>query len=135
MEERQIIYGQTPSKSNCYRIITIHGHGSLGKTTALKKYEQKFFEQCRLRDRNISNFFELYVDVFYHSNQADLDNSLKVILDCLQACKAIKNDRYCVLIVARKFIDKNNPRIEFEVREVGGIEVVDSRQPALDFKD
>ena len=30
------IYGQVPSKSNGYRIITICGHSSLGKTKALK---------------------------------------------------------------------------------------------------
>lgn len=135
MEEKNIILGQPPSKSNCYRVITIHGHGSLGKTTALKKYEQKFFEQCRLRDANISNFFELYLDVFFHSNLPDLDNCLKVILDCLQSCKAIKNDRYCVKIEARKFIDKNNPRVEFVLKEVADVEVVDSKQPTLDFKD
>lgn len=101
----------------------------------MQRYEAEFFKQCSLRDKNISNFFELYIDVFFHSNQPDLDNALKVVLDCLQTCKAIKNDRYCVKIVARKFIDKNNPRIEFTIEEVAGIEVVDSKQPSLDFKD
>ena len=135
MSNKQIILGQPPSKSNCYRIITIHGHASLSKANALKKYEAEFFKQCSLRDKNISNFFELYIDVFFHSNQPDLDNALKVVLDCLQSCKAIKNDRFCVKIEARKFIDKNNPRIEFSLVEVADIEVVDSRQPTLDFAD
>ena len=36
-----------------------------------------------------------------------------------QTCKAIKNDRYCVKIVANKFIDKQNPRIEFTLVEIG----------------
>lgn len=135
MDTKNIILGQPPSKSNCYRIVTIHGHGSLAKTTALKKYEQSFFEQCRLRDAKISNFFELYLDVFFHSNLPDLDNCLKVILDCLQSCKAIKNDRYCVKIEARKFIDKNNPRVEFVLKEVADVEVVDSKQPTLEFKE
>ena len=57
--------------------------------------------------------------MYFQSNQPDLDNSLKGLLDCLQTCKAIANDRYCVKIVANKFIDKQNPRIEFTIVEVG----------------
>ncbi len=44
---KQIIYSQIPSKSNCYRIITIKGHGSLAKTKALKDYESSFYLQCK----------------------------------------------------------------------------------------
>lgn len=135
MEKKEhIILGQPPSKSNSYRIVKIGNHSSLAKTPALKKYESSFYKQCSLRDANISGFFELYVDAFFQSNQPDLDNSLKVILDCLQLCKAIKNDRYCTKVVARKFIDKNNPRIEFSISEVANVEVCDSSQPKLDFK-
>ena len=135
MNNKHTILGQPPSKSNCYIIIKKCGHSSLSKSPALEKYEAEFFKQCPLRDRNISNFFELYIDVFFRANPPDLDNALKVVLDCLQACRAIKNDRYCVKIVARKLIDKNNPRIEFTIEEVAGIKVVDSRQPTLDFAD
>lgn len=116
---RQVITGQVPSKSNCYRIIKINGHGSLAKTATLKKYEDSFYLQCsKYRNENIQGFFELHIDVFNSSNRQDLDNALKEVLDCLQSCSAIKNDRNCVKIVAQKFIDKENPRIEFEIREV-----------------
>lgn len=132
MKHEQTIYGQPPSKSNQYKIITIAGHSSLGKTPALEQYEKAFFLQCgKYRDRMISNFFRLDADVYFSSNQPDLDNSLKSLLDCLQMCKAIKNDRQCVEIHARKFIDKNNPRIEFTITEVNGVETKDSRQPSL----
>ena len=137
MKHEQTIYGQPPSKANTYKIITMRGvngkpHGSLAKTDALTTYEKSFYLQCgAYRNKNISGFFELYVDVYFRSNQPDLDNSLKCLLDCLQACKAIKNDRYCVKIVANKFVDKNNPRIEFTIKEVVGIEVKDSKQPDL----
>lgn len=70
------------------------------------------------RNLNIEGFFELYVNVYLTSMSQDLDNILKEILDSLQACKAIKNDNRCVKIVAQKFLDKNNPRIEFELKEV-----------------
>lgn len=132
MKHEQVIYGQPPSKSNLYRIVTINGHGSLAKTSALKEYEKKFYLQCgAYRDRNISGFFKLEVDVYFQSNQPDLDNSLKCLLDCLQTVRAIKNDRQCTEIQARKFIDKNNPRIEFTLVEVNGVEKKDSKEPGL----
>ena len=112
---KQVIYGQPPSKSNAYRIITIHGHGSLAKTAATKKYEESFFMQCSLRNANIDKRFMLDMDVYFASDRPDLDNALKVVEDCLQQCKAIKNDRLCAEIHARKFIDKENPRIEFKI--------------------
>ena len=132
MKHEQVILGSVPSKSNCYRIITIAGHSSLGKTSAMKDFEKKFYLQCgAYRNRKIAGFFELYVDVYFQSNQPDLDNSLKGLLDCLQTCNAIKNDRNCVKIVANKFIDKNNPRLEFTIREVGGVEERNSKEPTL----
>lgn len=132
MKHEQVIYGSVPSKSNCYRIITLGGHGSLAKTSAMKTFEEKFYLQCgAYRNKKIDGFFELYADVYFQSNQPDLDNSLKGLLDCLQGCKAIKNDRNCVKIVANKFIDKNNPRIEFTIVEVNGVEHRNSNEPSL----
>lgn len=132
MKHEQVIYGQPPSKSNQYRIITLSGHGSLAKTTTLKEYEKRFYLECgAYRNRNIKGFFEIYLDVYFQSNRPDIDNCLKVVLDCLQSCKAITNDRNCVKIVANKFIDKQNPRIEFTLVEVNGIEEKNTKQPQL----
>ena len=132
MKHECVILGSVPSKSNCYKIVTIAGHSSLAKTSAMKEFEKKFFLQCgAYRDAGITGFFELYVDVYFQSNQPDLDNSLKGLLDCLQTCRAIKNDRNCVKIVACKFIDKLNPRLEFTLKEVVGVEVRNSKEPEL----
>ena len=114
---KQTIYGLAPSKSNAYRIIARCGHGSLAKTEATKKYEESFFMQCSLRNANISKRFKLTIDVFFSSDRPDLDNALNVCLACLQTAKAIKNDRLCAEIHARKLIDKENPRVEFEIEE------------------
>lgn len=115
----QVIIGQVPSKSNCYRIITLNGHGGLAKTPALKLYEKSFYLQCNLyRNKQIKGLFELKVNVFNSSQRPDLDNSFKILLDCLQSCKAIENDRNCIKIEAQKFVDKMNPRVEFEIKEV-----------------
>ena len=119
MNEYQTIMGSVPSKSNSYKIITLSGHGSLAKMPALKEYEKSFYLQCnQYRNKNIKGLFELYLNVFNNSQRADLDNSFKVVLDCLQSCKAIDNDRNCIKIVAQKFVDKANPRIEFFINPI-----------------
>lgn len=75
--------------------------------------------QCNIyRNKNITGLFEIHLHVYYDSNRADLDNSLKIILDCLQMVKAITNDNNCVKILAEKFIDKQKPRIEFELKAI-----------------
>lgn len=110
------IPGNVPSKSNCYRIIKLGEHASLAKTKALKAYEESFMWQCGVyRNANISTPFEFHVNVYYPSKRSDLDNSLKCVLDCLQKVKAISNDNLCCMIVAQKFIDKANPRVEFKI--------------------
>lgn len=108
------ITGICPSKSNCYRI----GHKGLFKTKALTTYENLFYIQCSERGRNVEGYFELMLDVYYPNQRADLDNSLKIVLDCLQKCGVIKNDNKCVKIIARKFLDVKNPRIEYELTEI-----------------
>lgn len=121
---KQVIFGNIPSKSNCYKIITFKSkdpgksHASLAKTKALIQYEKDFYIQCNhYRDKNIDGYFEVEVDVFYPSQRSDLDNCLKVLLDCLQKVRAYKNDNLCTKITARKFLDKVNPRIEFKVTQ------------------
>lgn len=116
MEYTVTIKGITPSKSNCYKIITLNGHGSLAKSQALKKYEESFLWQIgSLKDLKIDKQFEFYSDVYYPSKRADIDNSQKILLDCLQRTKTITNDNNCCLIHARKFIDKSNPRVEIKI--------------------
>lgn len=116
--KRQVIYGLVPSKSNSYRVITLHGHGSLCKTSKCRKYEESFFMQCDMRGLNIATRFRLDMSVYFSSDRPDLDNACKIVLDCLQACEAIKNDRLCSEIIARKFVDKNHPRVEFEITQL-----------------
>lgn len=115
----QIIYGQVPSKSNCYKIVKIGLRFTLAKLDKLNLYEKNFYLQCNVyRNKGIKGLFELTVNVFNESQRPDLDNAFKVLLDCLQNCGAIINDRNCIKIVAQKFVDKKNPRVEFELKEI-----------------
>ena len=125
---QETIYGNLPSKSNCYKIVTMKNrtlgktYSSLAKTPALKKYEDSFYQQLSGKHRNlmITGFFEFYVDVYYPSGRSDLDNGMKILLDCLQKTNTIKNDNKCVKIVAQRFIDKKEPRVEFKIVEIDG---------------
>jgi len=112
------IYGHPPSKANSYKI---RGN-SLGKAQKVVEYEEAFRLQVNvirstglLPKQIIEGIFELEVDIYYKDNRSDLDNSAKVILDCLQANQVIKNDRNLVGLNMRKLIDKLHPRIEFRI--------------------
>jgi Holliday junction resolvase RusA-like endonuclease len=119
-----IIPGNPPSKSNAYKIISTfikgggRGPGSLAKTKALIEYEKKFFMCMNPNYRNLEldHYFKIEGNVYYPSNRSDLDNSLKIILDCLQrVTKTIKNDNKCVEIHFHRAVDTANPRIEIKL--------------------
>jgi Holliday junction resolvase RusA-like endonuclease len=112
------IHGQVPSKSNGYKI----GNNRLYKSRELKDYEH-FFHLKMLSYRfmfkdSIKDKFAIKIHVYFQSNRSDLDNAAKIILDCLQACGVIENDRLCNELHMVKFIDKENPRIEFEISKL-----------------
>lgn len=108
-----VIYGQVPSKSNGYRI----GNNRLYKSKELLQYEESFRLQTLTHHDNISKEFGINIIVYFQSNRSDLDNAAKIILDCLQKCGIIANDRLCVRLVMIKKIDKVNPRIEIFLYE------------------
>lgn len=119
MNQKYIIKGNVPSKSNQYKVIRLGSKCSLGKQAQLKKYEKSFFLQMMdYTFETIEGLFEFEIDVFYDSRRPDLDNSLKVVLDCLQKVGAIKNDNKCMKITARKHLDKEDPRCEFTIKVI-----------------
>lgn len=106
------ILGQVPSKSNGYKI----GNNRLYKSKELKEYEQSFkWQISKYKGITINEPFAIEITVYFQSNRSDLDNSAKIILDCLQNCKVIENDRLCEQLHMIKYIDKLNPRIEFKI--------------------
>jgi len=113
---KYIIAGNVPSKSNQYKVIKLGNKCSLGKQSQLKSYENSFkLQMLNYNYELIESNFKFIIDVYYDSRRPDLDNSLKVVLDCLQKAQAIKNDNKCLEILAKKHLDKEKPRIEFEI--------------------
>jgi len=110
------IMGNCPSKSNCYKVIRLGNRCGLGKQKKLEQYEQSFKTQMlNYKYDLVDTEFKFIIDVYYDSRRPDLDNSLKVVLDCLQKVGAIKNDNKCIEIVAKKHLDKDNPRVKFSI--------------------
>ena len=62
---------------------------------------------------------EIVLDItfFFKDNRRDIDNCLKGLLDCMTGI-VWKDDRQIVEIHVQKRIDKNKPRVCFQVREV-----------------
>lgn len=119
--EKETIYGEVVGKANNYMVVPDKkcGEGRLVKNDKIRAYEKSFVSQCRLyKDKLINGMFKLYAEVYYVHNGYDLDNSLKTILDCLQYCRAITNDKLCVSIIANKHIDRRNPRVTFWIEEL-----------------
>jgi Holliday junction resolvase RusA-like endonuclease len=112
------IPGQVPSKSNGYKI----GNNRLYKSKDLIEYEKRFTWLLALAkgkpSEPIKEKFSIKIHVYFQSNRSDLDNAAKIILDCLQSSKVIENDRLCHQLHMVKFIDKENPRIEFEITKL-----------------
>ncbi len=119
--EMETILGQIIPKANNY--VTVQngrtGGRRLIKSDETRQYERAFSLQCRVyRNRRIDVPFRLYCIVYERSRRFDLDNSLKTVLDCLQYVHAITDDNLCVEIVAKKKIDKINPRLEYGLQPV-----------------
>lgn len=113
----ETIYGQVPSKSNSY--TPIPKGARFVKSKKVTDYENSFILQLSrsLKGKNIQTNFEIHIDVFFKTKASDLDGCFKIVLDCLQKARTIKNDNKCIRIVAEKHIDREQPRVEFEIIE------------------
>ena len=113
------ILGQAPSKSNCYGVRCIGRNASMYKKTAVKKYEKSFISQipAKYLNKNIEYFMKVEIDCYYDSRRPDLDNSAKVILDCLQAAGVIKNDNKVYELNMTKNVRSGGSRVDIRISE------------------
>ena len=117
------ISGTVVSKSNSYRAGMKKGMGKyipiLKKSYKLREYEIMFkkslpsvFHRVVIEKR-----FKLEMDVYFRRNANDLDNTPKVVLDCLQQIGFIKNDNLCFEIVLIKHL-AHDAKINFKISEL-----------------
>lgn len=121
MEEKiiahAVINGKVPAKSNCYRIGKMGSRCTMFKGKDLTDYEKSFGLQLSAQAKQLGydKEFMIILNVYFANARADIDNSLKVILDCLQHNGVVVNDNLCYTITVNKYIDKEKPRVEFWV--------------------
>lgn len=78
------------------------------QSTVLKKYGDI---------RPFGGQVAVVVDVYRPAKRGDLDNFLKCLLDGLQGTM-YKNDKQIKCILATRYDDKTNPRVEVTVRAI-----------------
>lgn len=93
------------------------------KSAAALGFEQVFARQVKRQPKAFTGPVALFVQVYYQDRRRDLDIAL--LQDQLQAGTAdhpkaniILNDRQIEEIHAKRFVDKNNPRVVFELRSI-----------------
>jgi len=112
-----IIYGNLPRKSNSRRIVKNRRTKKVMiiKSENALNYSQNFLLQMmQYQYKTLTSPIILTVTIFYQSKRNDLSEEL--LMDLLQECKLIKNDRQIWGKHIYKKIDKEKPRVEFKVK-------------------
>jgi len=119
------ILGQPPRKSNSRRMIPRKGltPPRMIKSQEALDYIESFLLQfpAKYRDRDFGSLKEnlrLDIIVWYRDRRADL--SIELIKDCIEESGLIKNDRYIREEHVYGFVDKENPRIKFNLMRIKG---------------
>lgn len=116
---RLTILGNPPSKANSYRA----SGKKFYKASKVGTYERSFSLQCNYKGDPIDDRFLAVLDVYVANAGSDLDNTFKVIFDCLQSNGIIKNDNKCYKIIATKHVDKKNPRVEIVLESLNKLNI------------
>lgn len=106
-----ITLGFPPTLNHLYS--TVRGHRVLSR--AGRQYKTTTALRARMAGmRRLAGPVAVTVRVFRPRRSGDLDNTLKVLLDSLKGV-AWNDDSQVVRILASRYDDKENPRVELEV--------------------
>ena len=123
----------------------IYGHNKFGSTYLKaegKQYKEEMIEYIAMEAMHqdwtkVENQF-LYMDevVFMNKKGRDADNLKKLTQDVISESRAVwTDDTYCLPHTKRIYIDKDNPRLEIEIRLCPYIGVFDNEEELINFKD
>jgi len=115
-----VVFGNLPRKSNSRRIFKNRRTGCpiIVKSQEALNYERSFASQVAGVPRGTfgeKDGLSLTAHIFYSSRRPDLSDEL--ICDLLEKTGIIHNDRQIVHKTLIKGLDRDNPRVEVEVRE------------------
>lgn len=74
-------------------------------------------ELYNLQLEPLTGLLKVTIDAYRKADRGDLDNVLKITLDALNK-RAWEDDKQIVEILARRWQDANNPRLEIRVEQV-----------------
>ena len=127
-----------------WRAVMMHGHPTVVsyQTKEAKEYkevlrkivQESVREQCFVPDEIENRHY--YVDCVFYFARIDQDSSNydKCLLDAIKDTKLIWNDDNAALVRTQGvFYDKQNPRIEIEIRPVDYIGIFKSMREKDDF--
>ncbi|HDY67902.1 hypothetical protein LCGC14_3142890 [marine sediment metagenome] len=112
------IYGQAYSKANRRQLVI---NKKTKKPMFIKNekallYVESFKAQVVWGYDTIKCKVALHCKMYYKTQRPDLDESL--VMDCLEKAGVIENDRLIREKHIYHFIDKENPRVDIELKEI-----------------
>lgn len=104
-----------PTLNRMYRAVVIGKNARVLLSAEARSYKSKVADICAAaNEKPLRGTVIVFVDAYRPRKVGDLDGALKVALDSLQGF-CYENDNQVVRIVANRFDDKQNPRLEIEV--------------------
>ena len=111
-----VIHAECASKSNSRRLVP-NGKGGVRSIKSKKALDfVKLFIEAASADKPILGPVQVSVRFYYSSRRPDLDAAL--FMDALQKANIIANDRQVFDLHATKYLDANDPRVEWSVRQI-----------------
>ena len=113
-----MIHGALENKSNAKKIAFVHGRSMIYQDKAVKKYIQKFEEAvCQSLGviEPLQDSARLYFNATVYQENMRRDLDCELLPDLLQNAGLINNDRLIWVKHYERKIDKENPRVEFEI--------------------
>jgi len=110
------VFGEPASKSNSRRLVKRGSRPMFIKSQKALDYGEAFAAQCPQLDEVIEHPVYVVMTIWYASRRPDIDGGVSLVLDLMQG-KIYKNDRQVHCIIASKKLDRENPRVEVEVRK------------------
>lgn len=108
-----------PSLNAAYRSVTIRGYGRVLLSKVGRRYKEDVMLALQgsgsLGDARLAVHYTYY---FKDRRKNDLANREKLLSDALEGILFDNDNQIDLMVLERGGIDKDNPRVEIEIREI-----------------
>jgi len=113
-----IIYGDLQRKSNSRRIVKNKRTGRILiiKSAKALQYEKQFLSQISRYEPYSCLICDVVLTAYIYYSSRRFDVSEELLMDLIQKCKLVKNDRQIREKHIYGRIDRENPRVQFEIK-------------------